>query len=91
MERSPSLAAGTTVWLDSGMTIGRSRSSGLPVADSFVSHMHARVFRRGQFLFIEDLGSTNGTFVNDRRITEETQLKVRDKVRMGDTVLRYEE
>ena len=53
--------------------------------------MHARIFRRGQFYFVEDLGSTNGTFINGRRIDGQGQLKVHDELRMGETVLRYEE
>jgi pSer/pThr/pTyr-binding forkhead associated (FHA) protein len=61
------------------------------VEDEFVSHMHARVMLRGHFYFIADLGSTNGTFVNGRRITTDQQLRVRDEIRVGETVLRYEE
>jgi hypothetical protein len=91
VERSPDLAPGAEHELEGGLTIGRSESCRLSVPDAFVSHMHARVFRRGQFHFVEDLGSTNGTFLNDRRITQETQLKVHDELRMGETVLRYEE
>jgi FHA domain-containing protein len=89
--RSPSLASGTEIALDGGITIGRSRGSELPIADAYVSHTHARVFRRGQFFFIEDLGSSNGTFLNGTRIGREAQLKVLDELRMGETVLRYEE
>jgi hypothetical protein len=89
--RSPSLASGTEIALDGGVTIGRSRGSELPIADAYVSHTHARVFLRGQYFFIEDLGSSNGTFLNGTRITREAQLKVLDEVRMGETVLRYEE
>ena len=91
VERSPDLEPGSEHELQGGLTIGRSASSQLTVPDAFVSHMHARVFRRGQFHYIEDLGSTNGTFVNDRRIVQETQLKVRDELRLGETILRYEE
>jgi hypothetical protein len=88
---SPSLAPGGEYPLEAGMTIGRSRSNGIPISDQFASHMHARVFPRGHFFYIEDLSSTNGTFVNGRRIDEQTQLKVRDEIRLGETVLRYEE
>jgi len=91
VERSPSLAQGREIELDGGLTIGRSGSSGLPIGDPFVSHMHARIMRRGPFLFVEDLGSTNGTFLNDRRIDSDAQLKMRDQLRIGETVLRYEE
>jgi FHA domain len=91
VERSPSLTSGTEVELKQGLTIGRSRSNGIPVSDAFVSHMHARVFPHGQFFYIEDLGSTNGTYLNGRLIAGQTQLKMRDVIRLGETVLRYEE
>jgi hypothetical protein len=91
VDRSPGLEDGAELTLDGGITIGRSESSQLSVPDVFVSHMHARVFRRGQFYYVEDLGSTNGTFVNDRRIDGEARLKVHDALRVGETVLRYVE
>jgi FHA domain-containing protein len=88
---SPSLASELKFPLEAGLTLGRSRSSGIPVSDQFASHMHARVYPKGHFFFIEDLGSTNGTFVNGRRIDGQTQLKVHDEIRLGETVFRYEE
>lgn len=91
VESSPGIEPGLEVELTSGMTIGRGPHNGLSIPDAFVSHMHARIFRRGQFLVIEDLGSTNGTFVNERRIDPDAQLKVRDEIRIGETILRYEE
>ena len=91
VERSPSLPPELKFPLEAGMTVGRSRSSGIPISDQFASHMHARVFPKGHFYFIEDLGSTNGTFVNGRRIDGQTQLKFHDEIRLGETVFRYEE
>ncbi len=88
---SPSLAPDQEFPLEAGITVGRSRSNGIPLSDNFASHMHARFFPHGQFFFIEDLGSTNGTFVNGRRVEGQTQLRVRDEVRIGETILRYEE
>ena len=88
---SPSLPSELKFPLEAGMTVGRSRSSGIPISDQFASHMHARVFPKGHFYFIEDLGSTNGTFVNGRRIDDQTQLKFHDEIRLGETVFRYEE
>ncbi len=91
VERSPSLAIGTEYPLEAGLTIGRGRSNGISLSDQFVSFMHARIYPDKHFFFIEDLGSTNGTFVNGRPIERPTQLKVRDEVVFGDTTLRYEE
>jgi hypothetical protein len=91
VESSPSLPAGQEVRLEGGITIGRSEAADISIADQFVSHMHARVTRRGAYHFVVDLGSTNGTFLNDRRIESDAQLKVRDTLRIGQSILRYEE
>lgn len=91
IESGPGLIAGTELPLEGGLSIGRAASNGLAVDDAFISHMHARILRRGAFFYVEDLGSTNGTFVNDQRITGDAQLRVHDKLRLGETLLRYEE
>jgi hypothetical protein len=91
IETGPGLTAGTELPLETGLSIGRAATNGLPVDDAFMSHMHARILRRGPFFYVEDLGSTNGTFVNDQRITGDSQLRVHDELRLGETVLRYEE
>lgn len=91
VENGPGLVVGTVFPLGQGLTIGRSRSNELHVDDSFVSHMHARILKRGPYYYVEDLGSTNGTFVNDGRVEGTGQLRVRDTLRMGETILRYEE
>ena len=64
VESSPSLPAGREVPLGGGITIGRSEAADISISDQFVSHMHARVTRRGAYHFVVDLGSTNGTFLN---------------------------
>jgi hypothetical protein len=91
VEASPSLTVGQEIPLAGGITIGRSEAADITIADQFVSHMHARVTRRGAYHFVVDLGSTNGTFLNDRRIESDAQLKVRDTLRIGQSILRYEE
>ncbi|MGD9696515.1 MAG: FHA domain-containing protein [Thermoleophilia bacterium] len=91
VEQSPTLPPGREIPLEGGLTIGRSGGSGVSISDQFVSHMHARIMRRGPYYFVEDLGSTNGTFLNDRRIERDAQLKMRDHLRIGQTIFRYEE
>lgn len=90
VERSSVLDEGTEIVLVGWLTIGRSPGSDLPLNDGFVSATHARIVLRGQYFFVEDLGSTNGTFVNEKRVTE-AQLRSDARVRIGETVLRYEE
>lgn len=91
VESSPDLEEGRIVPLERGITIGRSDGADLSIEDAFVSHMHARILRRGSYHFVEDLGSTNGTFLNDLRVEHDAQLKVHDSLRIGQTTLRYEE
>jgi pSer/pThr/pTyr-binding forkhead associated (FHA) protein len=61
------------------------------VDDPFASSAHARIFPRGDFMFIEDMGSTNGTYLNGRQVRRAEQLKMADKIRIGDTEYRYQE
>ena len=72
-------------------TLGRSESAEIRVDDPFASSAHARIFPRGQFMYIEDMGSTNGTFLNGRQLRRPERLKVADSVRIGDTEYRYQE
>ena len=65
------------------MTIGRSRASGCIVADPSVSRAHAVVRFAGGRWWLRDAGSTNGTYVNDWRITGETEIRPGDEVAFG--------
>ena len=84
-------APGRMFEVGAGARLGRAASSDVPIDDSFASAAHARVYQRGGRVFIEDLGSTNGTFVNGRQITRPLPLEANDSVRIGDTELRYRE
>ena len=77
--------------LHDGATLGRSDSSTVTVDDPFASAAHARIFPRGDFMYIEDMGSTNGTFLNGRQLRKPEQLKVAHVIRIGDTEYRYQE
>jgi hypothetical protein len=74
-----------------GITLGRSPTADLQIDDPFASSAHARIFSRGDFMYIEDMGSTNGTFLNGRQLRKPEQLKVADSIRIGDTEYRYQE
>jgi hypothetical protein len=85
----PAEIAGHSYPLDGGeLVVGRTTGSGVALpGDSFVSSRHARVFPRGDEVWIEDLGSTNGTFVNSARISAPTALRPGDRLQIGHTVL----
>lgn len=69
------------------VSVGRAPGCGVVLDDdTFVSQVHARLFRRGRETYVEDLGSTNGTFVNGERIAEVTRLRRGDRVQFGSTV-----
>jgi hypothetical protein len=77
---------------DGATTIGRSSASDIVLKnDDYASGQHARLTRHGGLLYVEDMGSTNGTFVNGRKTVGATPLKDGDNVRIGSTSFRYEE
>jgi hypothetical protein len=82
---------GTTFDLSDGATLGRSDNAEIRVDDPFASSAHARIFPRGEFMYLEDMGSTNGTYLNGRKVASTERLKMADVVRIGDTEYRYEE
>jgi pSer/pThr/pTyr-binding forkhead associated (FHA) protein len=70
------------------ITVGR--ASGCQVAlpdDTFVSQLHARIFRKDGQLFVEDLGSTNGTFLNRKQVSAPVAVRRGDRLQVGKTVL----
>ena len=73
--------------LSGAVQVGRSASCEVPLTDTFASSIHARLFARDGSWFVEDLGSTNGTYVNERRVTSPAEIKVGDRVRVGRTLL----
>ncbi|MCL6093305.1 MAG: FHA domain-containing protein [Actinomycetota bacterium] len=91
VQRSKVLPDGKVFRLKGGATIGRSPRSDIVLEDDYVSSTHVRVFARRQFLYLEDLGSTNGTFVDGRRVDGEVQIKPGQEIVIGDTIFRYEE
>jgi len=84
---APDARKGELVPVDSEITVGRGGGCALVIADDhYASTVHARVFRRGNDLYVDDLKSRNGTFVNGQRITAATRLRRNDRVQFGQTV-----
>jgi hypothetical protein len=82
---------GTRFDVGHGATLGRSDGADINVDDPFASSAHARIFQRGDYMYLEDMGSTNGTYLNGRQVRTAERLKVADKIRIGDTEYRYQE
>jgi pSer/pThr/pTyr-binding forkhead associated (FHA) protein len=83
--------AGLSADLGGGVImIGRGADCQLILDDDYVSTRHARVVGSPTGIYVEDLGSTNGTYVNGQRITAPTTITLSDTVRIGKTMLRLE-
>ncbi len=90
--RAPPSRTGDVYEIDSPpLTVGRGTNNDLPLdGDEYASGRHARFESRRDGVYIEDIGSTNGTFVNGIRLTRERRLAPGDVVRIGETDLRFE-
>ena len=90
--RSSAIEQGTRFELNAkAITVGRAASNDIRlVNDEFASGKHARVEPRRDGVWVEDIGSTNGTYVNGTRLSRAQQLTSGDVIRVGETDLRYE-
>ena len=79
--------AGRAMAMAPHVTIGRDPNSTLPIADNYLSHQHARIVERDGEYLLEDLGSTNGTSLNGKRMTAPAPLRRGDRVQAGNLVV----
>ncbi len=82
---------GSAFAVGEGATLGRSDGADIRIDDPFASSAHARIFSRGDFMYVEDMGSTNGTYLNGRQLRDAERLKMADVIRIGDSEYRYQE
>jgi FHA domain len=83
----PAARKGETYTIDREVTVGRGGGCALVLNDdTYVSQLHARLFQQNGEGYVEDLGSTNGTYVNGKQINGVTRLKRGDQVQFGQTV-----
>jgi len=82
----PKERKGQRYGLEDEVTVGRAAGCAITLDDTYASQLHARFFRRDGKLHVEDLGSTNGTYVNGRKVTAPLPLKRADRVKVGATV-----
>lgn len=88
VERGPKELRGVQIAVHGPVTVGRNPGADIVVGAGYVSGRHARFTLMGQNLFVEDLGSTNGTAVNGTRISSPTGLRDKDVVAIGDVAIR---
>ena len=88
VEKGPKELRGVSIVVRGPVIVGRSPNADIVIGAGYVSARHARFSLMGQNLFVEDLGSTNGTAVNGQRISEPCALRNNDVVNVGDVSIR---
>jgi hypothetical protein len=83
----PEANAGRRYPLGDEITVGRAAGCQVTVDDTYVSQLHARVFTRDGQLLVEDLGSTNGTYLNRVKVAGPMVMQKGDRLQVGNTVL----
>ncbi len=85
VERAPGHVAGMEYDIGEGATLGRGDQAEIRLEDPFASSLHARLSRQGAVVVLEDLGSTNGTYLNEELVRGVQALYPGDRVRIGDS------
>ena len=76
-----------TVPLKDSLTVGRAATCDVAIRDTYVSNVHARIYQRDGSWWLEDLGSTNGTYINRTRVQQPTVIGPGDEVKIGKATL----
>ena len=84
---APSEQKGRSFELNGELTVGRAAGCQVALEDNYVSQLHARVFTRDGGVWVEDLGSTNGPYLNDQRVSAPLAVRRGDQLKVGSTVL----
>lgn len=82
------LRVGNEIQLANITTLGRKEDNSIVLNDKFVSSNHARIYVKGNEIILEDLNSTNGSFVNEQRVAGRIRIGVSDSIRLGSTVFK---
>jgi|SRR5947209_2501969 len=88
VEQAPGHEPGMSYDLAGGATLGRGDVE-IQLEDPFASSRHARITREGHVVVIEDLGSTNGTYLNEEPLSGPQPLHPGDRIRIGDSEFSY--
>ncbi|HKX19155.1 MAG TPA: FHA domain-containing protein [bacterium] len=84
---APDASRGREFLVAGEATVGRAPGCAIVLSGDYVSAHHARLFERDGRVWVEDLGSTNGTLLNGRRVRRPAAMRAGDRLRIGDTVL----
>ena len=90
VERAPGHEPGMIYDLDGDLALGRGENAEIRLEDPFASSRHARVYEQGNIVVIEDLDSTNGTYLNEELLQTPRPLHPGDRVRIGDSEFSFE-
>jgi FHA domain len=90
VERAPGHEAGMIYDLDGNLVLGRGDAAEIRLEDPFASARHARIYEQGNSVIVEDLGSTNGTYLNEELLETPRPLHPGDRVRIGDSEFAFE-
>jgi hypothetical protein len=89
VERAPGHTPGMEYDIAEGAVMGRGDQAEIRLEDPFASSRHARLIRQGGIVVLEDLGSTNGTYLNEELVSGPQPLHPGDRVRIGDSEFTY--
>jgi hypothetical protein len=90
VERAPGHEPGMIYDLDGDLILGRGDHAEIRLEDPFASSRHARIYEQGNAVVVEDLGSTNGTYLNEELLETPRPLHPGDRVRIGDSEFAFE-
>ena len=90
VETAAGLKAGSAYSLSDGAVLGRGDQADIQLQDTFASSQHARLAPHGDVIVLEDLGSTNGTYLNDEPLRGPQPLHPGDRIRIGDSSFTFE-
>ncbi len=85
---SSNIKKGSVIPIRGVVTIGRKEENAVVLSDPHVSGQHAKFLIKNNILYVEDLNSTNGTYVNEKHISGKVKLFGKDEIRIGTTVFR---
>lgn len=88
VENGPKALRGVNMQVTGPVIVGRSPGADIVIGAGYVSGRHARFQLMGDNLFIEDLGSKNGTMINGNQVTEPAPVRDKDAIVVGDVVIR---